>query len=350
MSNRMVYFIPDFHIVGVGFNALNKSREDLLKIYKKLSFEALSDEIVTLNDEKIKYFASNMDILGGYVDKMITLIDSKCHEGDSLIMDFPFAIKFAGYSKIVSYACSKKVKVVFFIHDLDGVRFQNPLLNMTDSSLLDMAYCIISASPAMDVVLHEQMKVSKKVRTINHNFWDYLLDDKSENNNRKALICFAGNLVKSDFIKEMPDSLLCAGFNCYGKGFSSEYKGNFCGEYDPETLAHVLDGKFGLVWDGKSAATCGGNFGKYLRINTSHKFGLYMATGKPVIVWKEGSLNDFVIKHNLGVSVSSLYELPSVLSKIDMRSYKKMVDNVNKIRKEVITGDHLSKVILNAVR
>ena len=346
----MIFYIPDFYITGVGFNALNKSREDLLLIYQSMNFMPLIDKIVTLNDEKVKYFASNMNLLSGYVDEIIEAIDKKCNAGDFLLMDFPFAVKFAGYPKIVSYACSKKVKVVFFIHDLDGVRFQNPILNMSDSSCLDMAHCLISASKEMDEVLHEQLKVSKKVKIVNHDYWDYLVKDKTINDKRNALICFAGNLAKSDFIKDLPDELVSQGFNCYGKGFGLNYKGNFCGEYDPETLVHVLDGRFGLVWDGKSSDSCSGNFGKYLKINTSHKFGLYMASAKPVIVWREGSLSNYVVSHKIGITINTLDEIPDILSKVDIYAYKKMVDNVLEIRKEVINGDHLKKVILSTLR
>ena len=346
----MVFYIPDFYVTGVGFNALNKSREDLLLLYREMNFVPLIEDIITVNDEKVKYFASNISLLSGYVDAILKAIDEKCHENDFLLMDFPFAIKFQGYSKIVSYAVSKKVKVIFFVHDLDGIRFQNPIVNMTDSSCLDMAYCLITPSKQMDAVLHEQLHVSRKVKIVNHDYWDYHLNDTTVNEHRNALLCFAGNLKKSEFIKELPDVLVSQGFNCYGKGFADEYKGEFMGEFDPETLSHVLDGKFGLVWDGKSANTCSSSIGKYLRINTSHKFGLYIASAKPVIVWKEGSISDFVISNKIGFAVNSLYDIPELLSKIDINSYQRMVENIMKIRKEVITMNHLRNVILSSFR
>ena len=344
-----VFYIPDFYVTGIGYNALNKSRKDLHQIYENLGFVPLTTRIVTLNDEKIKYFASNNDTLGDYVDDIITLIDEKCHFGDALFMDFPFSIKFAGYSKIVSYACSKGVKVIFFIHDLDGVRFQNPLLNLTDSSCLDMAYCLISASPAMDDVLLNGLRVSPKVKRVNYDYWDYLTKDV-DNENNKALICFAGNLNKSSFLSYVPDVLVNAGFNLYGKGMKATYKGTFKGQYQPEKLVEVLDGKFGLVWDGKASTTCSGNFGKYLKINTSHKFGLYMASDKPVIVWNESSLAHIVEDRQIGVAVSSLDDIAPLLAKMNGFDYANMKNNVMKIRKEVITGNHLSQVILNSLK
>ncbi len=343
------FFIPDFKIMGIGYNALNKSRDDLHKIYTSLGFLPLTTRKITLNDEKVKYFASNKDVLGDYVSEIINLIDEKCHSGDYLFMDFPFSIKFAGYSKIVSYARTLGVKVIFFIHDLDGVRFQNPILNMTDSTCLDMGYCLISASLAMDKVLENGLLVSKNVRKVDYCYWDYLCPDY-DNQHLNALVCFAGNLWKSSFISEIPNDLVNAGFNLYGKGMSETYRGNFSGQYPPEKLVSILDGKFGLVWDGKSAKTCSGNFGKYLKINTSHKFGLYMASGKPVIVWKDSSIAKFVEDNKIGIAVNSLFDVAPALSKVDLYEYSKMRENVSRIKKEVITGKHLSKVILESMK
>lgn len=340
------FYIPDFHVINIGFNALNKSRDDLHAIYESLGFTPLRKDIVTLNDEKIKYFASNRNVLGGYVKSLLQERERKCSKGDYLFLDFPFAVKFAGYSKIVSYAKSRERKVVFFIHDLDGIRFRNPIRNWSDSSCLDRGDYRISASEERDNVLYGQLNVSKKVKSVNYNYWDYLCAD-IPNRLRSALICFAGNLAKSGFLSQVPCSLTSSGFNLYGKGFQSNYKGTFCGEYDPEKLVSVLDGRFGLVWDGKSDKTCTGNFGKYLRINSSHKFGLYRASGKPVIVWKDGSLASFVMKKGIGIAVSSLKEIPSRISQLDCYDYLRRTENIKPIRKDVITGSHLKKVILS---
>lgn len=343
-----VFYIPDFYVTGVGYNALNKSRSDLLKIYERLKFIPLTSKEITLNDEKVKYFASNNKVLGDYVDEMINLMDQKCVPGDCLLLDFPFAIKFTGYGKIVSYAVSIGMKVVLFIHDLDGIRFSNPIMNMMDASTLDQAYCLISATPGMDKLLREGFRVSEKVRIVDYQYWDYLCEDKL-NEKTKALICFAGNLSKSSFLSKIPMPLVREGFNLYGKGMTKAYLGKFCGEYSPEKLIYHLDGKFGLVWDGKSQETCSGNFGKYLRYNTSHKFGLYMATGKPVILWKDSSLADFAVENKLGVAVSSLDEIPYALEKVSVSDYLEMRRNVLKIRKNVITGNHLASVVLDAL-
>lgn len=344
-----VYFLPDFHVVHVGYNALNKSRDDLFRIYTDLGFSPLLDEIVTLDNRKVRYFGKNTEILGDYVDKVLKALDEKCHAGDFLFMDFPFAIKFLGFSKIVSYAKALGIKVIFFIHDLDGVRFQLPFVNMSDSACLDLCHCMISASEAMDECLLKTLKVSPRIKKVNYQYWDYLCKDEINEKN-SARICFAGNLAKSTFLAKIPPKLLEGGIHLYGKGMAKNYKGEFCGEYTPEDLVDVLDGKWGLVWDGKSQRTCTGNYGKYLKINASHKFGLYMATDKPVIVWNKSPISLFVKEHNIGICVSSLEEAAKILDRISEAAFEEMKRNILSIRKEVITGYHLKKVILESMK
>ncbi len=346
---KKAFYIKDFHVVGVGYNALNKSRVDLHQIYQSLGFELLKKEDVTVEDEKFQNMRRNSKALSGYVNEIIAAIDERCNPGDYLFMDFPFAIKFLGLSKIATYAHSKKVKVVFFIHDLDGVRFQNPLLNLLDSSCLDLAYALVSASPAMDRTLLEDLKVSHRPHIVDYRYWDYLCPDV-ENEKRDYLLCFAGNLAKSSFLSQMPEELYRRGVSLYGKGMRTDYRGKFLGEHNPIDIVSEVDGYFGLVWDGKSAKTCSGNFGKYLRINTSHKFALYMAAHKPVIVWKESPLAETVKEKGIGFSVSSLDEIADVVSSLSLSDYWEMRKNVDILRKDIITGNHLKEVLLAAMR
>lgn len=75
--------------------------------------------------------------------------------------------------------------------------------------------------------------------------------------------------------------------NAYGNHFDQSkaekalcYKGSF----HPDVLPGILEGDFGLVWDGISAQSCIGNTGEYLKYNDPHKTSLYIASGIPVIV------------------------------------------------------------------
>ena len=344
---RKLFYIRDFDVSGVGFNALNKSRKDLQQIYESLSFQRLDGKDLTLQDEKFQNLRKNSKALSGYVDSLLDRIDALCSPGDFLFMDFPFAIKFLGFSKLVSYAREKKVKVVFFIHDLDGIRFRNTFLYALDSTCLDMAYSLISASKEMNKVLKESLRISSRPKIVEYEYWDYLAKD-IRNTKKKALLCFAGNLSKSTFLSQLPPSLVDRGIFLYGKGMQNNYLGSYQGEFDDDQIVQEIDGLFGLVWDGNSAKSCSGNFGTYLRINASHKFSLYVAAGKPVIVWKESALAKVVKAKKIGIAVSSLDEIPYRISSLSLAEYEKMEENTLHLRTDLITGNHLKKVILSA--
>ena len=110
----------------------------------------------------------------------------------------------------------------------------------------------------------------------------------------------AGNLRrhKAEYVYRLPDSQK---FNLYGVGYEKQNKNNICyhGSFDPDELPFVLEGSFGLVWDGDSAETCSGVYGQYLKVNNPHKCSLYLATGLPVIVWKESTVARIVKKQSL---------------------------------------------------
>ena len=96
-----------------------------------------------------------------------------------------------------------------------------------------------------------------------------------------------------------------------------------------------------MIWDGQSIDKISGLFGEYLRYNNPHKFSLYMATGIPVIVWKESALASFVEKNKVGYTVNSLYELEDIFKKMTKEEYEILVNNVKKIQNKVINGEYI---------
>ena len=70
-----------------------------------------------------------------------------------------------------------------------------------------------------------------------------------------------------------------------------------------------------------------------------------MATDKPVIVWKKSPISSFVEENGLGIAVNSLQEAGKKLDGIDEEKYRQMKKNILSIRKEVINGNHLKRVI-----
>ena len=113
----------------------------------------------------------------------------------------------------------------------------------------------------------------------------------------------------------------------------------------PDDLPNALQGSFGLVWDGDSSETCKGSFGNYLRINNSHKASLYLASGFPLVVWKESALAHFVLDKQCGIAIDSLHDLQKALDDLTDQDYMELSANARQVGVAIRSGDYLKSAI-----
>ena len=120
------------------------------------------------------------------------------------------------------------------------------------------------------------------------------------------------------------------------------------------TLAHSylmsflqpFEGGFGaLSGDGDSAETCSGVFGEYLRYNNSHKASLYLASGFPLVVWKQSALSHFVLEKGCGIAVESLHDLKETIDNLSDADYQDLVDNAKRVGQEIRDGHYLKTAL-----
>ena len=102
---------------------------------------------------------------------------------------------------------------------------------------------------------------------------------------------------------------------------------HYQGAFSPDELPNRLHGGFGLVWDGDSPHTCSGMYGEYLKMNNPHKASLYLASGFPIIVWRQSALAEFVRKNHCGILVDSLFEIADCLNSIDEEDFQELIKN-----------------------
>ncbi|RKW11724.1 MAG: glycosyl transferase, partial [Catonella sp.] len=89
---------------------------------------------------------------------------------------------------------------------------------------------------------------------------------------------------------------------------------------------------------GDSIDECNGPFGNYLRYNNPHKLSLYIASGLPVIVWRQAALAGFVEERGLGLVVDSLREISLILAKLDQTTYHTYAQNCLSLSQELRSG------------
>lgn len=247
----------------------------------------------------------------------------------------------------------KNVKFICLVHDVELLREENPrkYYQKEFKQMLKLADVIIVHNLRMKEFFLEQNVPDSRIIVLK--IFDYLTEknsDKEKINYRKNII-IAGNLDsnKASYLRSL-NKINC-NFDLYGPNFKmKKYKNIFYhGVVSPDSLTDRITGGFGLVWDGESIDGCTGPFGKYLKYNNPHKLSLYLASGIPVVVWKDSAEASFVEENGIGITVASLTELPEVLNSVTLKDYRALLKNVNNVSRKIRGGMFTSSALMSAV-
>lgn len=166
-----------------------------------------------------------------------------------------------------------------------------------------------------------------------------------------ADVVVAGNLEKQKcpyiyklFKLDNPVKINLYGVNFEGDKKKSEYV-NYCGAFPSEKIPAIMNGRFGLVWDGDSTDECNGDTGNYLRYNNPHKTSLYLVAGIPVIIWEKAALAGFIKENELGITVGSLEEIRDRLSDISDAEYDRMKKNAAEMSIRLRQGYYIKRAL-----
>ena len=239
--------------------------------------------------------------------------------------------------------------MVAYIHDLDSIRTHTSLKKETD--MLRFFDCIISHNTSM----------TNYIRSIGYNkpileleIFDYLHDSKKPVIPSKlgAGICFAGNLDKSKFVSQL-HLIKNTHFELYGvckdSSLFNQSQITYNGCLPADEIPFCLKGAFGLVWDGESVESCTGELGEYLKYNNPHKLSLYMAAGKPVIVWSQSATADFVKTNKLGLVVDNLYEASDKIAHMTETEYLNYLEHAIAMKIRMSEGYYTSQAARKAI-
>ena len=326
-------------------NAGNKARNDVEEIVKREGYQALVlsvDNWYEMSTLKAQLHKS----------KAIGQALNQLKQGDELLIQFPMLHHSFFTTHHVKKAQKKGVKVNFIIHDLEALRYINvenfPLkhkirIQIQESGLLGAADGIIAHNPIMKSVLVDKGIAEDKIVSLG--IFDYLIPNFQEKTGltKNQPIIVAGNLAqeKAGYLYSLPAE---PDYNLYGVGFDESRaleNENYFGSFLPDELPAALEGGFGLVWDGDSAETCSGVFGEYLRYNNSHKASLYLASGFPLVVWKQSALSHFVLENGCGIAVDSLQDLKATINNLSDTDYQDLVENTKRVGKGIRDGHYL---------
>ena len=333
------------------YNATNKAREDVEEIVESLSFKRY--QIPTINGIRKNRIGKILQILTYIKNNIVWDYKlSKLKKGDIVFIQYPLINTTLLFDKLIE-KYNKRLSFILLIHDLDSLRFKNNSKSFykrkkyEDKHIINKANYIICHNESMKKVINNNGKTNN---VITLNIFDYLSKDEIKNNkiSQKKPIIIAGNLSpeKGKYMFDLKKVNI--NFNLYGINYDEKYFSKnvkYQGAYKPDELLYNLKGSFGLVWDGEKIDTIKGGFGEYLKYNNPHKVSMYLAAGIPVIVWDQSAMAKFVKDNNVGITISSLYDIPKKLSKIDNKSYLVMKKNCKKISNQLIKGYYLKKAV-----
>lgn len=162
---------------------------------------------------------------------------------------------------------------------------------------------------------------------------------------------YAGNLDKAPFLKELPSDFK---LNVYGGQPQDEELKNHENirlhpHVDPEAIAQMLKGSFGLIYDSESYPEVTGILGEYEQYNTPAKFPMYLAANEPVILWSKAPMAQFVEKNRIGLIIDDLSQLPEKVAAVTDEQYEDMLNNVERISPLIRNGYYVKKAMIDVI-
>ena len=330
-------------------NAGNKARNDVEAILISEGYKGL--ELKVENWYKMNFFKAQQ-----HKYRAIKSVFDQLGSGDELLIQFPIIHHTFFISQLIKQAQNRGVKFYLVIHDIEtlrhvgnsAVKIRHKVRNyFQEKAALTSVDGIIVHKDTMKNALTIQGIPSYKMVSLE--IFDYLIPNFEEKNvpQKEEAIIIAGNLIptKSGYLYNLPEQ---PAYNLYGMGYDESRalkNTTYFGSFMPDDLPNALQGSFGLVWDGDSSETCKGSFGNYLRINNSHKASLYLASGFPLVVWKESALAHFVLDKQCGIAIDSLHDLQKALDDLTDQDYMKLSANARQVGVAIRSGDYLKSAI-----
>ena len=330
-------------------NAGSKARNDVEAILISEGYEGL--ELKVENWYKMNFFKAQQ-----HKYRATKSVFDQLGAGDELVIQFPIIHHTFFISRLIKQAQKRGAKFYLLIHDVETLRhaagsevkFRHKVRNyFQEKKALMSVDGIIVHNDIMKKVLVSQGVPADKMVSLE--IFDYLIPNFEEKTapQKDQPIIVAGNLnpTKSGYLYNLPEQ---PAYNFYGVGYDESRalkNTSYFGSFMPDNLPTALEGSFGLVWDGDSSETCQGSYGNYLRFNNSHKASLYLASGFPVVVWKESALAHFILEKSCGIAVASLHDLEAALENLTEKEYADLSENARRIGKDLREGYYLRSAL-----
>lgn len=332
-------------------HAGSKATADISEVAERMGFQKL---YLRMRTTKPGYIAKALRQGGYYIDWNNCYQSIK--ESSIVLLQHPFHYPQFSREKILNkLKREKKVRFISVVHDVEELRAfrYNNYYKREFEVMLDIADIIVVHNKVMLQWFVDRGVPTEKL--VNLKLFDYLMENPAPKSiNFEKTINIAGNLdvTKCGYIGQL-GQLDGVKVNLYGPNFDEKMRQcdniDYYGSFPVDEIPNQLNKGFGLVWDGESIDGCKGLSGQYLRYNNPHKMSLYIASGLPIIIWKEAAQANFVQENGIGICVDNLCNLKDIFEKVVEEDYLRMCGQVSKIRKDIIAGNFAQKAIFSAI-
>jgi hypothetical protein len=243
----------------------------------------------------------------------------------------------------------KQVQLICLLADIDGLKDGNSKLLEQEKSFFKKFKYFIVHNSNMKVWLQS---FHPEAKTSSLQWFDFLSTKGSLPRSKSTLIVFAGNLNKSLFLEKLHEWVVgnsTLKIHLYGPGVTDGMLKStaveFKGLHHPYSLPGLIQGSFGLIWDGDGLHQPSGSLGDYMKYITHHKLSLYVLANLPVIVHHSAGSAELVKKHNIGFTITSLFEIEQKIMELSDQDYEEMVQNTHALAKKIRSGAGLRNAL-----
>ena len=243
----------------------------------------------------------------------------------------------------------KSITVICLVADIDGLKDGNNDLLQKEKAFFKKYKYFILHNPNMETWLrafHPTAYCSLLT------CFDFLTKQSTKAKLKSNTIVFAGNLQKSTFLNQLDLWLAKNGslhINLYGPHVKNEMlkdpRVEYKGLHHPYALPDLLEGSFGLIWDGEGIDGTAGSLGDYMQYITHHKLSLYIVSHLPVILFENAGSAVLVKTLGIGFTVNNLFEVEEKINKLSEEDYNRMVQNTHDLATMITSGSCLKKAL-----
>lgn len=319
------------------FNAGFKARVDVDTFLEKKGYSPLN---ITIFGAKTSAIAKKVRRLAETARLRHSLAGT-----DELFLQYPL-YTYRGKTQLLSYLLERhRGPMTILVHDIPGYR-EGGNIDPELMMLMKRKPLVIAHTPAMAARIEADAGIAPgSVKVLN--LFDYLTTDRAEEPSPEGrTIIFAGNLKECGFLRRL-NEIKGLKFNIYGLRSDHVRESDtcrYCGKFSPEEVSKIK-GDWGLVWHGPDLETSAGNIGEYLRIIASHKISLYLAAGKPVILWDESSVAQYILDNHLGIAVKSMLDIPAALDALTPEQLELIKTSVKEFSAKLRCSEMLGAII-----